>query len=91
MAVTWRIPDVLRRYAGGAETVPARGATVRAALEDLLAREPGLKGRVLDERGRLFGHLVVFRNDDELPRANLLDTPLEDGDLLDLVAPAAGG
>ncbi|MHC4135454.1 MAG: MoaD/ThiS family protein [Planctomycetota bacterium] len=87
--VLLRIPRVLRRYSGGAEEVVVRGATVAEALDDLFRLWPDLRLRVLDARGDVHPYLRLFRNDTELPRA--LDTPLADGDLVEIVAAAAGG
>jgi molybdopterin converting factor small subunit len=84
-----RIPRALRRYSGGAGEVSVRGATVAEALDDLFRLWPDLRLRVLDARGAVHPYLRLFRNDAELPRA--LDAPLADGDLLEIVAAAAGG
>jgi sulfur carrier protein ThiS len=40
----------------------ARGATVRAALDDVFATNPRLRGYLLDEHGRLRKHVAVFVN-----------------------------
>ena len=84
-----RIPRVLRRYSGGAGEVLVRGATVAEALEDLFRLWPDLRLRVLDPRGEVHPYLRLFRNDAQLEGA--LDAPLVDGDLLEIVAAAAGG
>jgi molybdopterin converting factor small subunit len=84
-----RIPGTLQRYSGGAQEVVVRGATVADALEDLFRRHPDLRMRVLDPDGTLHPYLRLFRNDSELPRG--LDTPLAAGDLVEIVAAAAGG
>ena len=47
MAVVW-IPSLLRPLAGGAETVRASGATLRAVIDDLDRQHPGLRDRILD-------------------------------------------
>ncbi|MHC4816759.1 MAG: MoaD/ThiS family protein [Planctomycetota bacterium] len=84
-----RIPRVLRRYSGGADDVVVHGATVADALEDLFRLWPDLRLRVLDGHGDVFPYLRLYRNDRELARD--LDTPLADGDVLEIVAAAAGG
>jgi len=66
-----------------------RGATVAEALDDLFRLWPDLRLRVLDRHGEVHPYLRLFRNDAELPRA--MDAPLVDGDLLEIVAAAAGG
>lgn len=91
MAVTLRVPEALRRYSGGLPEVPAEGGTVGEALEAAFRAHPGLRTRVLDERGRLRPHLLLFLNDAELDRAGAPATPVSDGDVLDLIAAAEGG
>ena len=68
----------------------ARWPSVRAQL-DQAAAHPDLRERVLDARGRLHAHLLVFRNDRELDRATALGEPVTAGDRIDLVAAAEGG
>lgn len=53
------IPQPLRPYTGAAE-VDASGATLDALLDDLNARYPGLKFRMVDEQGRIRRHIRVF-------------------------------
>ena len=87
--VRLRVPRGLRRYSGGADEVIVSGATVAEALEDLFRLWPELRLRVLDARGDVHPYLRLFRNDAELPRAR--DVALADGDLVEIVAAAAGG
>jgi molybdopterin synthase sulfur carrier subunit len=54
------IPSQLTSYTGGASRVPAAGATVGAVLDDLDARFPGLKFRVIDEQDRVRRHMRIF-------------------------------
>jgi membrane protein YqaA with SNARE-associated domain/molybdopterin converting factor small subunit len=48
MATIW-IPSLLRSFTGGLSEVPANGATVREAIDDLEARYPGIKARLIAE------------------------------------------
>ena len=54
------IPSQLTAYTGGATRVEAAGATVRAVLDDLDRRFPGLKFRVIDEQDRVRKHMRLF-------------------------------
>ena len=76
------VPPVLREYA--AAEVVVSGATAREALEGLAAP---LRSRVLNDAGELFPYLLLFRNGESAA----FDTPLEDGDELEIVAAAEGG
>lgn len=55
-----RIPTPLRSYTAQAAVVEARGATVGEVFDDLDARYPGLRFRVVDEQGRIRPHMKVW-------------------------------
>lgn len=59
------IPSQLTSYTAGATRLEAAGATVGAVLDDLDARYPGLKFRVIDEQDRLRKHMRLFIGRDE--------------------------
>ena len=54
------IPSQLTSYTDGATRVAAAGATVGAVLDDLDARFPGLRFRVVDEQARVRRHMRIF-------------------------------
>lgn len=54
------IPSQLIAYTDGASRVEATGASVGAVLDDLDARFPGLKFRVVDEQDRVRKHMRLF-------------------------------
>ncbi len=58
--ITIFIPQQLRSYTSGATTAAANGNTVDQALNDLDARFPGIRFRVIDEQGRIREHMRVF-------------------------------
>lgn len=45
------------------ETVVVSGTTVAQALEQVFALQPQLRGYVLDERGRVRQHVMIFLDD----------------------------
>ena len=96
--VVVRVPEVLRRFTGGDETIPMRcGPTARSALETAFERHPDLAERVLDDEGRLRSHLRLFaRSAAAGTTASAdpitdLDAPLPRDAVLELVAAASGG
>lgn len=91
MNQTVRLPEFLRRFAGGERAVLASGATVGAVLADLVRRHPELGVRLLGRDGALASHLVAFRNGTSLPRDGTAAAPLGDGDILEIHAAASGG
>ncbi len=88
--VTVRIPTPLRTLTGGADEVKAHGATVGAVIEDLERRHPGVKDRLLDEKGvRRFINLYV--GDEDIRFLEGLGTELKGGEQLSIVPAIAGG
>ncbi|GIU86200.1 MAG: MoaD family protein [Acidimicrobiia bacterium] len=55
-----RIPTPLRSYTAQAAVVEAHGETVGEVFDDLDARYPGLRFRVVDEQGRIRPHMKVW-------------------------------
>lgn len=90
MAVIVRIPTPLRSLTAGQEQVSAEGATVRAVIEHLEGAHPGLRDRLLDEKGiRRF--VNVYLGDEDVRFLEGLDTPLAAGDELSIIPAIAGG
>lgn len=90
MAITVRIPTQLRTLTQNLDEVAAEGATLRALLDDLDARHPGLKDKVVDEKG-VRRYLNVFVNDEDVRFLDKLDTALKPGDVVSLIPAVAGG
>jgi molybdopterin synthase sulfur carrier subunit len=82
------------RLVTGAKSVevPLRaGATVRQLLEAVLERFPGMRDDLLDDSGKLYGHVHLFINGRDAPYLERgMETPLAADDAVDLF-PAIGG
>jgi sulfur carrier protein ThiS len=50
-----------------------------------------LKSRVLNRAGNFHPYLLLFLNDQKLPRSGFETLPLSEGDRLEIVALAEGG
>jgi sulfur-carrier protein len=88
--ITVRIPTPLRTLTGGNEQVDVEGATVREALDALEKQCPGMKDRLLDEKGvRRFVNLYV--GDEDVRFLDGLDTKLASGTEISIVPAIAGG
>ena len=88
--VTVRIPTPLRTLTGGADEVKAQGATVALVIEDLEKRHPGVRDRLLDEKGvRRF--INVYVGDEDIRFLDGLKTELKGGEHLSIVPAIAGG
>ena len=54
------LPTHLRSYTDGQAEVPAQGDTLGAVLDDMEARYPGFRIRVVDEQDRVRPHIKCF-------------------------------
>ncbi|MCA9067404.1 MAG: MoaD/ThiS family protein [Planctomycetaceae bacterium] len=91
MAIVVEIPHAISRYSDEETQVLLAGSTVGEVLAALWERFPKLKTRVLNREGNLHAYLLLFRNDEKLPRVNINEHPLSAGDRLEIVALAEGG
>ena len=90
MAISVRIPTPLRSLTQGKEEVSATGADVGAVIVNLESQFPGIKDRLLDEKGvRRF--INLYLNDEDVRFLEALKTPVKDGDTLTIVPAIAGG
>jgi molybdopterin converting factor small subunit len=85
-----RIPTPLRTLTGGNDEVSANGATLSAVIADLEANYPGIKDRLLDDKGvRRF--VNIFVGDEDVRFLEGLSTAIKDGDKISIVPAIAGG
>ena len=90
MAVTVRIPTPLRTLTGGEEQVQADGSTVQQVIENLEKKHPGIRDRLLDEKGvRRFVNIYV--GDEDIRFLDGLSTALKGGEEVSIVPAIAGG
>jgi molybdopterin converting factor small subunit len=90
MEVTVRIPTPLRSLTGGEEQVKVSGSTVRDVIDRLEQTYPGMRERLLDDKGvRRFVNLYV--GDEDIRFLDGLDTKLESGAEISIVPAIAGG
>jgi len=90
MAIRVQIPTPMREQAGGKADVEVTGATVQAALDDLVRQHPGLKSKLFDG-GKLRPYINVFLNDEDIRYLDEMDTPVTDGVIVALIPAVAGG
>ena len=90
MSVEVRIPTILRTYTGGQKTVEGDGATLLAVIDDVEARHPGLKDRLVEESG-LRRFVNVYVNDEDVRFTGGLEAPTADGDVVVVLPAVAGG
>jgi molybdopterin synthase sulfur carrier subunit len=90
MAIEVRIPTILRNYTDGAKAVEAGGTTLDELFVDLEARHPGLRERLVDDKG-LRRFVNVYLNDEDVRFLGGLDTQVSDGDTVTVLPAVAGG
>ncbi len=88
--VTVRIPTPLRSLTGGEEQVQTSGATLREVIDALEQKHPGIKDRLLDDKGvRRFVNIYV--GDEDARFLDGLETKLASGTEISIVPAIAGG
>jgi len=91
MSVRVRVPTPLRQFTAGAEEVAVGGETIGHVVEDLERKFPGMKERMCDEQGRVRRFVNIYVNGDDIRFLSSLETPVKDGDEVDIVPAIAGG
>lgn len=86
-----RVPTPLRRFTAGSDEVTADGDSIRAVVEDLERRHPGMRERLLDEKGELRRFVNIYLNGDDIRFLNQLNSKVKDGDDISIVPAIAGG
>jgi molybdopterin converting factor small subunit len=90
MAISVRIPTPLRTLTQGKEEVHATGGNVGDVITNLESQFPGIRDRLLDDKGvRRF--INLYLNDDDVRFLDALKTPVKDGDTITIVPAIAGG
>jgi MoaD family protein len=91
MAVTVKLPTILRKFTADEPRVGADGATLREVLTDLEAKYPGITRNVVSEDGGLHRFVNVYLNDEDVRYLGSLETPVTEGDTVSILPAVAGG
>lgn len=87
---TVRIPTPLRTLTGGKDEVEASGATIAELVENLEANYPGIRDRLLDDKGvRRF--INIFVGEEDIRYLEGLKTELKGNEQISIVPAIAGG
>ena len=90
MSTTVRIPTPLRTLTGGHDEVAADGRTIGELIENLEKKHPGIRDRLLDDKGvRRFVNIYIGEEDIRFLEG--LKTELKSGDTVSIVPAIAGG
>jgi len=90
MSVEVRIPTILRTFTAGEKAVHGHGTTLQEVLNDIDARNPGLKERIVESEA-LRRFVNVYVNDEDVRFTGGLDAPTADGDVVVVLPAVAGG
>jgi len=91
MPIRVRVPTPLRRFTSGIDEVTAEGDSIKAVIEDLESRHPGMRERLLDDKGELRRFVNIYLNGDDIRFLNQLTSKVKDGDDISIVPAIAGG
>lgn len=90
-SVRVRLPAPLRALAGGHSETRAEGGNVGEVIRALERLHSGLGARLLGADGQPRRYLTLFLNDEDVRHLAGLETPVQDGDELTVIAAIAGG
>ena len=90
---TIELPLALRPYSQGSAVVVLHApcATLGDALGALAAQWPGVRDRVMDERGELRPHVNVFVGEESVRVLGGLAAPVPEGAVITIVPAGSGG
>ena len=91
MTATVRLPTIMRSNAGGQTEVAVEGATVGAAVDDLIRQFPGTATHLRAPDGGVHKFVNLYLNDEDVRYLQKLDTPVSDGDKISILPAVAGG
>ncbi|MGH6689548.1 MAG: ubiquitin-like small modifier protein 1 [Gammaproteobacteria bacterium] len=91
MSVMVRIPTPLRSLTKGSAEVQAKGETVDDVVRDLERQFPGLRERLMDEKGELRRFINLYVNEEDVRFLDGRTTSLKEGDTVSIVPAIAGG
>jgi molybdopterin converting factor small subunit len=91
--ITFNVTGFLTDFTGGRHQIPIDGSPtqVSEALGALWKLYPGLRDRVLNERGELRQHVNIFLNDENVRRKEMLATALPETCEITILPSVTGG
>src|SRR5256885_16502339 len=80
-----RIPTPLRKLTNNEEVVEVDGATIGDAITELQSRYPGIKERLVDDKGEVRRFVNVYVNEKDIQFLQNQATPLKDGNEVSII------
>ena len=91
MASKVRIPTPLRKLTDNQESIEIESNTIGGAIDELEGKFPGIKERLVDEEGEIRRFVNVYVNEEDIRFLENQDTPLKEGDDINIIPAIAGG
>jgi sulfur-carrier protein len=91
--ITFNVTGFLTDFTGGLSQIPLDDLplTVSAGLNRLWELFPGLRDRVVNERGEVRPHVNIFVNNENIKDRQSLSTPLSAGEEITILPSVSGG
>ena len=91
MAVTVRLPTIMRSNAGGQSEISAQGETIGEVIDDVVRQFPGTATHLKAPDGGVHRFVNVYLNDEDVRYLGKLETKVAEGDTVSIVPAVAGG
>jgi molybdopterin synthase sulfur carrier subunit len=91
MAVKIRIPTPLRKLTNNEELVEVKATTIGDAINELQARYPGIKERLVDDAGAVRKFVNIYVNEEDIRFLQNQQTKIKEGDEVSIIPAIAGG
>jgi len=91
MAISVRIPTPLRKLTHDLDTVQVEATNIGELIGNLEKCYPGMKERLLDDKGAVRRFVNIFVNDEDIRFLEDQTTALKGGDEVSIVPAIAGG
>ena len=91
MAIVVRIPTPLQKFTKNQSEVSVQKMTIADVLDNLEEHFPGLRERLVDDRGSIRKFINFYLNDEDIRFMDAEQTTLKDGDELSIIPAIAGG
>jgi len=86
-----RIPTPLRKLTNNEDVIEVTSGTIGDAITELQSRYPGIKERLVDDKGEVRRFVNVYVNEEDIRFLQNQNTPLKDGDEISIIPAIAGG
>jgi len=91
MSILVEVPSALQKYTGDNDEIHLEGSSVQEVFDALSTQYPELKMHLYDDQGKVRSFINVYVNDEDIRYGEKMNTPLKDGDEIQIIPSIAGG